>query len=48
MLVNDFDAKTDYETKATERVCAVCFDLLKDYIAGHSSKKFKSTKVMAV
>ena len=32
--------------KATEKVCMVCFNLLKEYIASHSSKKFKSTKIL--
>ncbi len=41
----DFDGKSEYEDKATEKVCAVCFGLLKDYIAGHSSKKFKTMSV---
>ncbi len=37
-----FDEKSEYEEKANEKVCTVCFDLLKDYIAIHSSKKFKT------
>lgn len=42
----DFDYKSEYEDKATEKVCTVCFDLLKEYINLHSSKKFKSTGVL--
>ena len=42
----DFDYKSDFEEKATEKVCTVCFDLLKEYINLHSSKKFKSTGVL--
>ena len=42
----DFDYRSDYEEKATEKVCTVCFDLLKEYINLHSSKKFKSTGVL--
>jgi DNA repair protein RecO (recombination protein O) len=43
----DFERKSDYEDKATERVCTVCFELLKDYIALHSSKKFKTLLTVA-
>lgn len=47
-LVNaDFDAITDYETKATEKVCEVCFNLLKKCIEQHSMKKFKTTEILA-
>ena len=42
----DFDYKSDFEEKATEKVCTVCFDLLKEYINLHSSKKFKSMGVL--
>ena len=28
----DYDYKSEYEDKATEKVCTVCFDLLKEYI----------------
>ncbi len=38
----DFDFKSEYEHKATEKVCMVCFNLLKDYISLHSVKKFKA------
>lgn len=46
MLQFDFDYVSDYDAKATEKVCTVCFNLLKDYIQGHSSKKFKSDKIL--
>jgi DNA repair protein RecO (recombination protein O) len=42
----DFDTKSDYEEKATEKVCTVCFELLKDYIISHSSKKFKTMAIL--
>lgn len=42
----DFDAKSDYEEKATEKVCSVCFELLKGYVSAHSSKKFHSTDIL--
>ena len=47
MLQFDFDFVSDYDTKATDKVCIVCFNLLKDYISSHSDKKFKTDKVLA-
>ncbi len=46
MLQFDFDYESDYDKKATDKVCTVCFNLLKDYIQSHSNKKFKSDKVL--
>ncbi len=46
MLQFDFDYESDYDRKATEKVCQVCFDLLDDYIKVHSSKKQKTLKVL--
>lgn len=48
MAINDFDYKGDYETKATEKVCEVSFQVLKEYIELKSPKKFKSTDVLQV
>ncbi len=45
-LQYDFDYKSDYEDKANEKVCLVCFELLKEYINIHSSKKFNSTSIL--
>ncbi len=42
MLQFDFSYESDYDKKATEKVCQVSFDLLKKYIESHSAKKFKS------
>lgn len=42
----DFDQKTSYDEKVNEKVCTVCFNLLKDYINGHSSKKIHSAEVL--
>ena len=42
----DFDYRSDYEEKANEKVCTVCFELLKEYINEHSSKRFKSTEIL--
>ncbi|MFI3300622.1 MAG: DNA repair protein RecO [Candidatus Gastranaerophilales bacterium] len=46
MLQFDYDVKSEYEEKANEKVCLVCFELVKDYINNQSSKKFKSTKIL--
>ena len=43
---SEFDIKTEYEKKATEKICLVCFELLKAYISSHSAKKFKSTDIL--
>lgn len=43
---SEFDEETEYEQKATEKVCIVCFELLKSYINLHSTKKFHSTEVL--
>ena len=48
LLDNDFDFDGAYEQKATEKVCLVCFDLLKKYIEQHCAKRFNSDKVMCV
>ncbi|MBQ3819765.1 DNA repair protein RecO [bacterium] len=45
-LQYDFDYISDYDKKANEKVCKVCFELLKDYINSHSSKKFHSTNIL--
>lgn len=42
----DFDYKNDYEEKVTEKVCTVCFELLKGYITEHCSTRFKTTNVL--
>jgi hypothetical protein len=46
MLQFDFDYESDYDKKATEKVCSVCFELLKEYIQTHCSKKFKTTEIL--
>ena len=38
--------KGEYETKATEKVCTVTFEALKEYIILKSPKKFKSTNIL--
>lgn len=46
MLQFDFDYESDYDRKATEKVCQVCFNLLDEYIKIHTNKKTKSSKVL--
>ena len=46
MLQFDFDYVSEYDQKATDKVCQVCFDLLDEYIKTHTNKKTKSTKVL--
>lgn len=43
----EFNAVTDYETKATEKVCEVCFNLLKKCIEQHSARKIRTTEILA-
>lgn len=42
----EFDEKSEYELKSTEKICTVCFELLKSYINSHSARKFKSTDIL--
>ena len=42
----DFNYESDYDKKATEKVCKVCYDMLNTYIQSHSSKKIKSVEVI--
>ena len=46
MLQFDFDFVSEYDEKATEKVCHVCFNILDDYIQAHTNKKQKSAKVI--
>ncbi|MFR1671641.1 MAG: DNA repair protein RecO [Candidatus Gastranaerophilaceae bacterium] len=46
MLQFDYDYKSEYDEKANEKVCLVCFELLKEYINVHSPRKFKSTDIL--
>ena len=46
MLQFDFNFESDYDKKATEKVCQVCFDLLDEYIKTHTNKRQKSTKLI--
>lgn len=47
LTIADFTTITDYETKATEKICEVCFNLLKNCLEQHSSKKIKTTEILA-
>lgn len=46
MLQFDFNYESDYDKKATEKVCNVCCDLLKEYVQTHCHKKFKTTDIL--
>lgn len=46
MLQFDFDYESEYDKKATEKVCQVCFNLLDEYIRIHTNKKQKSAKII--
>ena len=46
LLQFDFDYKSEFEEKANEKVCTVCFELLKNYINEHSQKKFNTTDIL--
>lgn len=46
MLQFDFDYESEYDKKATEKVCEVCFNLLDEYIRIHTNKKQKSAKIV--
>lgn len=46
MLQFDFNYESDYDKKATDKVCEVCFNLLDEYINIHTNKKQKSAKVL--
>ncbi|MCQ2789558.1 MAG: DNA repair protein RecO [bacterium] len=46
MLQFDFNFESDYDRKATDKVCYVCYDLLKSYIQTHCPKKFKTTQLI--
>lgn len=46
MLQFDFDYESEYDKKATEKVCQICFNLLDEYIQTHTHKKQKTTKVL--
>ncbi len=46
MLQFDFNYESDYDKKATEKVCDVCCELLKEYIQTHCPKNFKTAKIL--
>ena len=45
-LQYDFDYISEFDKKANEKVCSVCFELLKEYINQHSAKKFNTTNIL--
>ena len=46
MMQFDFNYESEYDKKATDRVCDVCFSLLNDYVQSHTDKKIKTLSVM--
>lgn len=48
MMQFDFNYESEYDKKATEKVCDVCFNLLNEYIQSHTDKKIKSISVLKV
>ena len=44
----DFGEKTVYDELATPKICITCFNLLKDYISYHCSKKFKTVEMIEI
>lgn len=43
----DFYVLTDYELKATEKICTACFEFLKECINRNTLKQIKSEKALA-
>lgn len=46
MLQFDFNFESDYDKKATEKICSVCCDLLKEYVQTRCHKKFNTTNIL--
>jgi DNA repair protein RecO (recombination protein O) len=46
MLQFDYNYESDYDRKATEKVCSVCCELLTQYVQTHCHKKFKTTQII--
>lgn len=46
MLQFDFNYESDYDKKATEKICSVCCELLKEYVQTYCTKKIKTTQIL--
>lgn len=46
LLREDFNTHTRYDDLATEKVCDICINLLKNYIEYYSPKRFKTTQIL--
>lgn len=46
LLKLDIEEKSQYDDIVNERVCEVCFNLLKNYIQSRSEKEFKTVKML--
>ena len=45
---SSFEAETDYEIKSTEKICEVCFNLLKHNLEIHSSGKIRTADFLSM
>ncbi len=46
LLKEDFIRHTRYDDLATEKICDICINLLKNYIEYYSPKRFKTTRIL--
>lgn len=43
---SDFNSVTDFDKKATEKLCRGCFSLIKSYVELHAPRTFKTSKML--
>ncbi len=46
LLIEDFNLNTRYDELATEKICDICINLLKNYIEYYSPKRFKTLQML--
>lgn len=46
LLKEDFSSHTRYDDLATEKICDICINLLKNYIEYYSPKRFKTLQML--
>ena len=46
LLREDFFTHTKYDDLATEKICEICINLMKNYIEYYSPKRFKTTQIL--
>lgn len=44
----EFDEISEYEQKATEKICIACFNMLKNYVQLHCQKQIKSVDILDI